>query len=462
MNREQQEQVSLVCEVVHCDPDVAAQLLEQHGWNVQATINAMTVDPTTPSAAASVSASAASTSSASSAASASQEHQPQQQQQHAPAGNMGALPGAALVRGLFGVMGKVMTTVLPPAVRGVERDVQSEFLSSLEDDFKFVPAFVKGSFKTAVSTARDRGQLLFVYLHSPQHEDTPRFLRECVCTETMMNFLNENATAWAGNIQHNDAFRVSSILAADTFPFVALLVPPSSASGRVAVLYRHSGIFDANDLVVDLLQYMEAHAHGVQSQQRKVSRQTEASIIRQTQDLEYEEALMRDRAMRREQEQKREAERKRAEEEAELKRIEEERQREAERLENEKRESIAEMRAALPPEPSADHAANEVASVAVRLPHGKSLQRRFLLTAPLGVVYDFVRSHETWGDSGADADFTLVSRAIPGQPKREFTDRSVTLRSLGLGRKILLLFESAASDSEDESSSEEDSDSDSE
>lgn len=49
------------------------------------------------------------------------------------------------------------------------------------------PAFVLGSFQSAVAQAMREGRFLVVYLHSPMHQDTPAFCQRTLTAETLGN-----------------------------------------------------------------------------------------------------------------------------------------------------------------------------------------------------------------------------------------------------------------------------------
>jgi len=96
------------------------------------------------------------------------------------------------------------------------------------------PNFHSGSYQSAVATAFERSKFLLVYLHSPLHEDTPRFCRGVLSAPGVVNYSNENLITWAGRVWDPEAYGLSTQLRATTFPFVALLVCQSSRSVQIA------------------------------------------------------------------------------------------------------------------------------------------------------------------------------------------------------------------------------------
>lgn len=96
------------------------------------------------------------------------------------------------------------------------------------------PVFHTGSYQSAVATAFERSKFLLVYLHSPLHEDTPRFCREVLASQNVVNYANQNLVTWAGKVWDPEAYGLSTQLKVTTFPFVALLVCQSNRSVQIA------------------------------------------------------------------------------------------------------------------------------------------------------------------------------------------------------------------------------------
>lgn len=109
------------------------------------------------------------------------------------------------------------------------------------------PTFHAGSYQSAVSTAFERSKFLLVYLHSPLHEDTPRFCRDVLSAPGVVNYANHNLVTWAGRVWDPEAYGLSTQLRATTFPFVALLVCQSNRSVQIAD--RIQGFVEENVLM---------------------------------------------------------------------------------------------------------------------------------------------------------------------------------------------------------------------
>lgn len=81
------------------------------------------------------------------------------------------------------------------------------------------------------------------------------------------------------------------------------------------------------------------------------------------------------------------------------------------------------------PEPSADD--RRAVRIAVRLPDGSRLQRRFAPESRLQIVYDFVDSQKEL------KDYDLVT----SHPRQVYSDRAQTLQQAGLQGQSLLFVE---------------------
>lgn len=71
--------------------------------------------------------------------------------------------------------------------------------------------------------AQNEGKFLFVYLHSPRHQDTASFCRDTLAAPALVDYVNSTLVSWGGDLRRADAFRLSSSLRAAAFPYCALL-----------------------------------------------------------------------------------------------------------------------------------------------------------------------------------------------------------------------------------------------
>lgn len=175
--------------------------------------------------------------------------------------------------------------------------------------------------------------------------------------------------------------------------------------------------------------YAHAARRSIQAHQPASARE----LLKQEQEREYEESLALDRA--REQSMAEAAEREAAEAEAAQASVLAE-SRAAEAAKERARAELDAMRGRVLDEPPAG--APGVVTIAVRLPEGGRLLRRFEVGQRVGALYDYVRT--AWADlSGAGAapgEFALVSH----MPRTVHDDRERSLRESGLTDRQCALF----------------------
>ncbi|KAH7487670.1 hypothetical protein PRIC1_011776 [Phytophthora ramorum] len=259
------------------------------------------------------------------------------------------------------------------------------------------PRFEHTSFRDAVSTARTASKFLLVFLHSNIHDDADAFCRKAMCTDRMSAYLNNSdcIVSWAGCVQHAEGFGVSLSLGCATFPFLALL---SCVSRGVNVVEKITANLPADEIIEKLNAAVDRNNQLLATARHIRQQRTEAQILREQQDQEYQESLAADR--RREQEVREQAEREEMErlrEEEEQRRAEDEAQRvEEEKIRQEqafkaeievKRARIADGPKSRVPPPGADY---KTAVIKFHLHNGTRLDHIFYAHDTLKTVRDFV------------------------------------------------------------------------
>jgi FAS-associated factor 2 len=233
------------------------------------------------------------------------------------------------------------------------------------------PTFHPSSYQSAVSLAFSSSRFLLVYLHSPMHEDSDRFCRQVLCSQTLRDLASQQMVTWVGKVWDPEAYGLSTQLRASSFPFVALLVCQSNRVVQIAE--RLQGCTDERALVEKLRGAMDQFNTVLSASRAEAARRDEASRLRQEQDREYLESAEEDRRM---------------EERARLERIEREEREEAARQAQELAEAVEMSRqlteadnlrkrreAVLAnPEPPVS---SEVSTVRFQLPRGTKVTRRF-------------------------------------------------------------------------------------
>ncbi|KAK7391839.1 hypothetical protein VNO78_20262 [Psophocarpus tetragonolobus] len=296
------------------------------------------------------------------------------------------------------------------------------------------PNFVSEGFMDALHRSRNSFKLLFVYLHSPDHPDTPSFCQRTLCSETISAFVNENFICWGGSIRASEGFKMSNSLKASRFPFCALVM--AATNQRIALLQQVEGPKSTEELLVTLQRVLEESSPVLVAARLDAEERQNNMRLREEQDAAYRAALEADQARER---QRREEEERLAREaaEAEKKRKEEEEARErAAREAAEKQAALAKIRQekaqSLGEEPEKGP---NVTQVLVRFPNGERKERRFNSTVTIQSLYDYV---DSLGCLEADS-YSLVSnfpRTVYGQEKL-----TLSLKEAGLHPQASLFVE---------------------
>eukprot|EP01118_Nematostelium_gracile_P001132 TRINITY_DN11162_c0_g1_i1.p1 TRINITY_DN11162_c0_g1~~TRINITY_DN11162_c0_g1_i1.p1 ORF type:complete len:436 (-),score=95.99 TRINITY_DN11162_c0_g1_i1:42-1214(-) len=271
------------------------------------------------------------------------------------------------------------------------------------------PNFVIGSYNEALAKAKAEFKFLLVYLHSNMHESTPSFCQETLCSDIFTDFVNEEMVSWAGSIQMSEAYRVSLMLNASSFPFIAVIC--NNLAGGVTLLDRIEGEQNTqlSRLLPRLRQLLEANSAVLVAARAEENERNADRLIREEQDQAYLESLAKD------QERDRIAQQQRLEQEAI--------QRESQRQTELKQKRIREMAERIPIEPK------EGPRIQIRMSDGSRLQRMFAPSDPLRALFDYVGvKRAELGES--EQDFDLVSNF----PRQIFSsDRyHLTLEQAGL------------------------------
>jgi FAS-associated factor 2 len=287
------------------------------------------------------------------------------------------------------------------------------------------PAFVEGSYTEAVRRARNEFKFLILYLHSGLHTNTPAFCRTTLTSEALVEYVNDNFLIWGGDLAYSEPFRVSFMVGATTFPFLCVL---SNADGNVELLERIEGPIGPEELMGRLTNVLENQgprliAARSANEQREMDR-----LIREEQDLAYQESLLADQEK---EERVREEERQRGEEERRAREEERRVREEAERKAAHRKNELDKKRARLPSEP---REGERSCSIAVRLPDGSRLTRRFRPSDTVRTIYDFVDVNES-------ADLALGSYDLcTNYPRKVLPEDDVTIEAAGLTETQVLLF----------------------
>lgn len=277
---------------------------------------------------------------------------------------------------------------LPPsAVEAVD------FVAEFEHEFGAGrgPRFVAEGFADALQRAHREYKLLFVYLHSPDHPDTPAFCGGCLCSEPVAAFINENFVAWGGSIRRTEGFKMSNSLNASRFPFCALVM--ASTNQRIVLLQQVEGPKSPEQMITILQRVVEECTASLVAARTEAEERLNNQRLREEQDAAYRAALEADQARERQRREEQEilereaaeAERKRKEEEeAQARAVQEAVEKEAALSRRRQEKAMA-----LGAEPEKGPG---VTRVLIRFPTGERKERRFHSSATITSLYDYVDS----------------------------------------------------------------------
>jgi FAS-associated factor 2 len=96
------------------------------------------------------------------------------------------------------------------------------------------PRWQACGWQEAAARAQAEGKFLFVYLHSPLHQDADAFCAGTLAAPAFVDYVNSTFLAWGGDLRGADAFRLSTALRAAAYPYTALLAFSGARCGRRA------------------------------------------------------------------------------------------------------------------------------------------------------------------------------------------------------------------------------------
>lgn len=401
------------------DHDLCTEILAAHNWDLQLAVSSITANPSSPDPAPSAPLPPLAPREADLVAPHLPPPPQQQQQQQQPgiAWKLVTLPfyvvsgGVGLIAGSIrlgawvagGVLSRSLSILglaqggggggdrlleLPPSAAEA-----ADFVAEFEREFGAGrgPHFVAEGFADALQRAQREYKLLFVYLHSPDHPDTPAFCGGCLCAEPVAAFIDENFVAWGGSIRRTEGFKMSNSLNASRFPFCAVVM--ASTNQRIVLLRQIEGPKSPEEMITTLQGAVEECSASLVAARIDAEERLNNQRLREEQDAAYRAALEADQArerQRREEQEKREreaaeAERKRKEEEEAQERAAQEAAEKEAALARRRQEKA--MALGAEPEKGPD-----VTRVLIRFPTGERKERRFNSSTTITSLYDYVDS----------------------------------------------------------------------
>ncbi|XP_071384103.1 FAS-associated factor 1 isoform X3 [Centroberyx affinis] len=256
------------------------------------------------------------------------------------------------------------------------------------------PMFFIGSLEAAsqeafYGKARDR-KLLAIYLHNDESVLSNVFCSQMMCADSIVSYLSQNFITWAWDVtkEANKARLLTmctrhfgSVVAqtirtykTDQFPLLLIVMGKRTSNEVLNVIQGNTTV---DELMMRLMGAMEIFTAQQQEDIKDEDEREAREMVKREQDEAYRLSLEADRKKREAQER----------EEAEQVRLEQMRKEQ----EEEKEAIRLSLEQALPPEPAEDRE-EPISKLRIRTPSGEFLERRFLGSCKLQVLFDFVAS----------------------------------------------------------------------
>uniref|UniRef100_A0A673AD67 UBX domain-containing protein n=1 Tax=Sphaeramia orbicularis TaxID=375764 RepID=A0A673AD67_9TELE len=256
------------------------------------------------------------------------------------------------------------------------------------------PMFFIGSLEAAsqeafYGKARDR-KLLAIYLHNDESVLSNVFCSQMMCADSIVSYLSQNFITWAWDVtkeankarlltmctRHFGSVVTQTIRTYKTDQFPLLLIVMGKRTSN-EVLNVIQGNTTVDELMMRLMGAMEIFTAQQQEDIKDEDEREAREMVKREQDEAYRLSLEADRKKREAQER----------EEAEQVRLEQMRKEQ----EEEKEAIRLSLEQALPPEPD-EESGEQISKLRIRTPSGEFLERRFLGSCKLQVLFDFVAS----------------------------------------------------------------------
>ncbi|KAB8754759.1 hypothetical protein FH972_026550 [Carpinus fangiana] len=331
------------------------------------------------------------------------------------------------------------------------QDTTARFLREFDEEYGSGAAsklpFLETGYARAYDLAKRELKFLVVIPLSPEHEDTPSFVRDTLLSDTVIAFFADPEHAdklllWAGPVQDSEAYQVATGLNISRFPAAVLVAhTPAVSSTAMSVIARIAGPTSPADFTATLQAGMLQHESELSRVRATRSEQQASRDLREQQNSAYERSLATDRERARQ--------RRQAEEEKEHREREElqRAQREADRARN--LSTWKRWRAArLAAEPGPD--VKDAVRVNVRILDGERVTRRFAADAGIEEIYAFVECHDVLDaaldnekatEPPADFDHQYAFRIVSPMPREVYdVAKTGTLKEM-IGRSATLIAE---------------------
>ncbi|KAM9796782.1 FAS-associated factor 1 [Syngnathus typhle] len=256
------------------------------------------------------------------------------------------------------------------------------------------PVFFIGSLEAAsqesfYGKARER-KMLAIYLHNDDSVLSNVFCSQMMCADSIVSYLSQNFITWAWDVtkeankarlltmctRHFGSVVTQTIRTykTDQFPLLLIVMGKRTSNEVLNVIHGNTTV---DELMTRLMEAMEIFTAQQQEDIKDEDEREAREMVKREQDEAYRLSLEADRKKREAQER----------EEAEQVRLEQMRKEQ----EEEKEAIRLSLEQTLPPEPG-EESSEQVSKLRIRTPSGEFLERRFLGSCKLQVLFDFVAS----------------------------------------------------------------------
>ncbi|XP_077441173.1 FAS-associated factor 1 [Vanacampus margaritifer] len=253
----------------------------------------------------------------------------------------------------------------------------------------FIGTLEAASQESFYGKARER-KLLAIYLHNDDSVLSNVFCSQMMCADSIVSYLSQNFITWAWDVtkeankarlltmctKHFGSVVTQTIRTYKTDQFPLLLIVMGKRTSN-EVLNVIQGNTTVDELMMRLMGAMEIFTAQQQEDIKDEDEREAREMVKREQDEAYRLSLEADRKKREAQER----------EEAEQVRLEQMRKEQ----EEEKEAIRLSLEQTLPPEPG-EESVEQISKLRIRTPSGEFLERRFLGSCKLQVLFDFVAS----------------------------------------------------------------------
>jgi FAS-associated factor 2 len=290
------------------------------------------------------------------------------------------------------------------------RDTAARFIREFEEEYgqDELPFLEKG-YAHALDEAKRDLRYLLVVLISPEHDDTPDYVRGTLLHPDVVSFLRNkenNTLLWGGSVQDSEAYQISTAFNVTKFPYAALIAhSPAASSGRtscpspspsgMSIIAPLAGPLPASDFLARIRRAIDQHTPELTVLRAERAERDATRNIRAEQDSAYERSLAKDRERARQKREEQERLRQDAEKAALAER---EAQQAAEDLAQWKTWRASRIREE---PPVGDRSA---CRVSLRMPDGERVVRRFEGEADVEEIYAFVECYDVLQNRGGSGE----------------------------------------------------------